>query len=592
MSLSNSGVEALRVTGTGHGVTVYKISPGQPYSLTRLSQLSDATSSSGRTQANPKTQKAADTPIKLKSSVEPPISLKPTGDAPIAPPATKGSAGKATDAAPTLPGNPVAPAKAGTLQPPRAPGSSGQGVGTEAAHGSETGLIAIAFVIVVAVTVGLGLMRLRQPPLVGFILAGVLLGPSGLGVIATSNENVTMLAEMGVLMLLFFIGMELSLKAFVASLKPAVKIAGGQLAAALTISFGLMAISDATLAEAIILGFIIALSSTVVAMKMLEDIGELRHEPGRIAVAVLIAQDLAVVPMLIVATSLGGSEAVSWAAVGVKIAIAVAILAGLLWFLGNRPKLKPSFGPAVEKNVEILALGSLAFCFAAAAVSGLIGLSPAYGAFIAGLVVGASTLRSPVIHVVEPIQAILLVVFFLSIGLLIDLNYIFANWQLVLIASVFVIIAKTLFNVALIRLAGLPHRTAVEAGLSMAQIGEFSFVLAAAALASGAIGGDVYRLALAVTAISLLISPAWMVVIRHLEGEARFGYAEFRNALAELYEDRVESVEDMGMWVRVRGRALRRAVRRRRARKLIESRRAQSAAASALDVNGAHQAGE
>ncbi|MBO0663632.1 cation:proton antiporter [Jiella sp. CQZ9-1] len=426
--------------------------------------------------------------------------------------------------------------------------------------------------MLVAVLAGLGLMRLKQPPLVGFILAGVLLGPSGLGVVSTSDENVTMLAEMGVLMLLFFIGMELSLKAFVATLKPAVKIAGGQLAAAMAITFGLKLISNATLAEAIILGFIIALSSTVVAMKMLEDIGELRTEPGRIAVGVLIAQDLAVVPMLIISTSLGGTEKVDWVSLVMKIVVAVAVLAGLLWYLGRRPKLKPSFAAAIEDNVEILALGSLAFCFAAASISGLVGLSPAYGAFIAGLVVGASTLRSPVIHVVEPIQSILLVVFFLSIGLLIDLDYIVDNWGLVLIAAIVVVLAKTFLNVLLIRLAGLPHKTAVEAGLSMAQIGEFSFVLAAAAFASGAIGTDVYRLALAVTAITLLVSPAWMALTRRLEGEARFGYHEFREALAEIYEGQVETVEDLGFWLRVRGRALRRAFRRRRALRAVARR--------------------
>ena len=437
-----------------------------------------------------------------------------------------------------------------------------------ATQAHETGLIEIALVIVLAVSVGLLLMRLKQPPLVGFILAGVLLGPSGLGLVASSNENITMLAELGVLMLLFFIGMELSLKAFVAALKPAVQIAFGQLAASMAITFGLMAISEATLAEALILGFIIALSSTVVAMKMLDDIGELRSESGRIAVAVLIAQDLAVVPMLIVATSLGGEGEIGWVGLTVKITVAVAVLAGLLWYLGRRPKLKPAFAPAVEDNVEMLALGSLGFCFAAAAISGFIGLSPAYGAFIAGLVVGASTLRSPVIHVVEPIQSILLVVFFLSIGLLIDIRYIVENWVLVAVASFVVIVAKTVWNVLLIRLAGLKHTTAMEAGLAMAQIGEFSFVLAAAAFASGAIGLDVYRLALAVTAVSLLVSPAWMIVMRQIEGEARFGYAEFRQALAELYEDQVETVEDVGQWIRVRLRALRRAARRRRIVKL------------------------
>ncbi|WP_245515164.1 cation:proton antiporter [Jiella endophytica] len=443
----------------------------------------------------------------------------------------------------------------------------------ETAAGHAGDLTVVAFVILVAVVAGLGLMRLKQPPLVGFILAGVLLGPSGAGLVSTSDENVTMLAEMGVLLLLFFIGMELSLKAFVATLRPALLIAGGQLAAALVITFGLKLISDATYAEAIILGFIIALSSTVVAMKMLEEIGELRGEPGRIAVGVLIAQDLAVVPMLLVSTSLGGSEEIAWASLILKIAVAVAVLAGLLWYLGRRPKLKPAFAAAVEGNVEILALGSIAFCFAAASISGLVGLSPAYGAFIAGLVVGASTLRSPVIHVVEPIQSILLVVFFLSIGLLIDLGYIAENWQLVLIAAIFVVLAKTILNVMLIRFAGLSHKTAVEAGLSMAQIGEFSFVLAAAAYASRAIGGDVYRLALAVTAITLLISPAWMVVTRRLEGEARFGYQEFRTALAEIYEGQVETVEDLGFWLKVRGRALRRAWRRRRAQRVVAARK-------------------
>ena len=248
------------------------------------------------------------------------------------------------------------------------------------AGGHATGLVEIAFVIVMAMTSGLLMMRLRQPPMVGFILAGVVLGPTGLGVIG-DTANVSALAEMGVLMLLFFIGMELSLKAFVQTLKPALKIALGQLLAAMAISFGLKAVSSATLAEAIILGFIIAVSSTVVAMKMLEDIGELRTDVGRITVGVLIAQDIAVVPMLILATALGGEGEIAWLGILVKIALAVAVLAGLLWYLGRRPKLRWTFAPAVENNVEILALGSIAFCFGAASLSGIAGLSPAYGAW-------------------------------------------------------------------------------------------------------------------------------------------------------------------------------------------------------------------
>ncbi|WP_244487464.1 MULTISPECIES: cation:proton antiporter [unclassified Aureimonas] len=439
----------------------------------------------------------------------------------------------------------------------------------EQAAGHATGLVEIAFVTVVAVTSGLLLMQLKLPPMIGFILAGIALGPTGFGVIDNS-ENVSALAEMGVVVLLFFIGMELSLKAFVQTLKPALQIAGGQLCAAMAITFGLMAISTATLSEAIILGFIIALSSTVVAMKMLAEIGELRTDVGRITVGVLIAQDIAVVPMLILATALGGTAEIGWPMIALKIVGAVGVLALLLRYLGRRPKLRPSFAAAVENNVEILVLGSLAFCLALASLSGVAGLSPAYGAFIAGLIVGSSTLRGRVIPVIEPIQSLLLVVFFLSIGLLIDLSFIVEEWKLVLLASIFVIMAKTAFNILLIRMAGLPRRTALEAGLSMAQIGEFSFIIAAAAFASGAIGDDVYRLAIAVTAITLLVSPAWMSLMRMIDNEARFGIVEFRRALAELSFERgraVRSVDALGDWahrLNIRRRALRRAIRRRR----------------------------
>lgn len=295
-------------------------------------------------------------------------------------------------------------------------------------HGAA--LSNIAFVIAVAGLMGLGLIWLRLPPLVGFILAGVALGPTGFGVIS-NTDNIKLLAEMGVLILLFFIGMELSLKAFVLTLRQAILVASGQifsaLIVALLIGFGL----GLGVAESIILGFIIALSSTVVAMKMLDDMGVLRGEEGRIAVGVLIAQDLAVVPMLIFVSSFGSGD-LDFVTIILKVVISVALLGGLLWWLGRRKKLRVPFAERIEDNVEILALGSLALCFSAAAISGVAGLSPVYGAFIAGILIGNSTLRSRVIPVIEPIQSILLVVFFLSIGLLMDLQFIWeiSGWSL------------------------------------------------------------------------------------------------------------------------------------------------------------------
>jgi monovalent cation:H+ antiporter-2, CPA2 family len=280
----------------------------------------------------------------------------------------------------------------------------------------------------------------------------------------------------------------------------------------------------------------------------------LRRMPGRITVGVLIAQDIAIVPMLILVSSLGqGSMNVP--ALITKIVLAVGVLGLLLWWLGRQTKLKIPFDEQIGDSVELLALGSLAVCFGAAAIAGGLGLSPAYGAFLAGLIIGNSTLRTKVIPVIEPIQSILLLVFFLSIGLLIDLHYVIANIWVVLAASVLAISIKTVLNIFLLRLAGFDRETALIGGLSMAQIGEFSFVLAAAGFAVGALGSDMYRLVIAVTAVTLLLSPAWIAVMHRIEELATDGYASYKEALAEAYAEQIGSVHDLVWWVKIRIRA-------------------------------------
>ncbi len=444
----------------------------------------------------------------------------------------------------------------------------------QVAHSGDP-LVGIAMAVAVAALLGLGFMYLRQPPLVGFILAGLALGPTGLGVIHTS-ENVSLLAEMGVVVLLFFIGMELSIKAFITSLRQATLVAGGQLVVSMLLAAIFTLWLGASFAEGIILGFIIALSSTVVAMKMLDGMGELRSEPGRVAVGVLIAQDLAVVPMLILVSSLGGG-AFDVGEVVIKVVVAVALLGGILWWFGKHPKLKLPFASRIAENVDLLALGSLALCFAAAALSGVAGLSPVYGAFLAGIIAGNSNLRSRVIPVIEPIQSVLVVVFFLSIGLLIDLDFIVANIILVLAASFLVIAVKTVFNIALLRATGSEPKTALVAGLSMAQIGEFSFVLAAAGLSSRALGYDIYRLAIAITAVSLLVSPIWFNLMERVERIAVSGLGTYREALRLAYEGELgtverqrESLSEAFWWGRLRYRAARFAIYQKRSRKLRE----------------------
>lgn len=436
-------------------------------------------------------------------------------------------------------------------------------------HDSGGELTGIAVVVAVAVALGVLLTRLKQPAIVGYILAGVVLGPTGLALVQRSDA-IALLAELGVLMLLFIIGMELSLKAFIMVLRPAVIVMFGQLAFALGVSALFGWVLDWPLYQTLILAFIVALSSTAAAMKILEEIGELRTEIGRITVGVMIAQDLAIVPMLILAESYGNGGGALGIGIVLKIGAALLILFGLIYALSRRGKIHLPATSALTGRVDLIALAAIAFCFCAAALSGLFGLSAAYGAFLAGLIVSASTIRAEAIRVTEPIQSVLIVIFFLSIGLLIDLQFILSNLLLVVTFTFGVVFLKTVVNIGLLRMAREPWERALPAGLAMAQIGEFSFVLAAIGIKNGALDAEAYKLAISIIAMTLLISPLWMVTVRRFHDLAEQGVTDFRAALAEVYAEELREIEHGSTFLRglMRGthRRIKAAARMRRMR--------------------------
>ncbi|MFH1158025.1 MAG: cation:proton antiporter [Pseudomonadota bacterium] len=375
-------------------------------------------------------------------------------------------------------------------------------------------LTAIALVTMAALLCGLLLIRLRQPAIVGYILAGVVLGPTGLRVIS-NTETVQILAELGVIMLLFLIGMELSLRGFKSVYKTALAAAGLQIILSVGLFWGVGLFLEWNIERVLVFGFATALSSTAVAIKILEETGDLRTPVGRTTVSVLIAQDLAVVPILLIVGAFG-SGAGTAAAVLAKLAFSIGFLGWLTWFLSRRGKLTLPMTDWIISRPEIIPLSALAFCFAWAAFSGLLGLSTAYGAFVAGLLIGNSNIRASLHTAAEPVQTVLLMVFFLSIGLLIDVNFILQNWRNVLIVLSVVTLLKSIINVAILHFLGEPWDRAFHSGVAMTQIGEFSFVVVAAGLASHAVTPDGYRLMIAVIALSLLISPLWLAIARRL----------------------------------------------------------------------------
>lgn len=377
----------------------------------------------------------------------------------------------------------------------------------------HTELTALAIVILAALVCGMVMTRLKQPAVVGYILAGVILGPS-IFADGAGREQITFLAELGVLMLLFFIGMELSLRSFRVIWKTAVAATLLQIAIGLLVMAGLSFAFDWSWPMAVLLAFVVALSSTAVVVRMLEQMNILRGDVGQLTLGVLIAQDMAVVPMMLVVNSFGGGEFGPWD--GGRIVLGMLFLFLLVWYLSRRHRISLPFSRFVAGNVDLTALAGLVYCFGAAAITGLLGLSPAYGAFLAGLVIGNSTARPVMIRATRPIQGVLLMLFFLSIGLLIDLDWILANIWAVVLLLLFVTVFKTIFNIAILRLLREPWPHAFIAGLMLAQVGEFSFIVGTTGVRAGVITPEQNNLIVAVAAFSLLFGPLWQTAVRRL----------------------------------------------------------------------------
>ncbi len=403
-----------------------------------------------------------------------------------------------------------------------------------------TDLTGVAVVALAALLGGIALERLRQPAFVGYILAGLLLGPTALGLVS-NREQIDTIADFGVLMLMFVIGLELPLRLFVRLWRISLIATALQIASGVGVAFLIKGLTGWSTGMAVLVGFVVALSSTAVAIKIIEGAGEMKTRPGRIAVGVLIAQDLAFVPMILVlgmfAVGRPKYESI------VTIVGAVAVMGWLIWHLARGGKIPLPYVRLASKNEDLTPVSALAMCFGAAAVSGFLGLTPAYGAFLGGLVLGnADGDRNAIMHAARPIQSTLMMVFFLSIGLLIDLKFIWENLGAVLVLLFLVTIFKTGVNTAIFRAMGQSWPQAFMLAVVLAQVGEFSFLLARNGLDLKLIGAHEMRLVVAVTVLSLAISPIWVVTARRLHTMTEGGSLGIGGLLGQVYRPEAEFV--------------------------------------------------
>jgi CPA2 family monovalent cation:H+ antiporter-2 len=397
-------------------------------------------------------------------------------------------------------------------------------------------LAPIALLLIGTVLGGFLLAGLRQPPLVGYIIAGAVFGPSGLGLIA-DRTIIDTFAELGVLVLLFVVGTHLSLRAFKNIYRTAVGAALIQVVVSVSLMLLLAELFGWQYQRAIFYGFVLALSSTAVGIKILEDIGELRTETGRCAVGVLIAQDLAVVPMLIIIVGLSSEAGVDIGALLLKLAVAVAALAALIWWLSRRQRAHLPFRNLLVRYADLAPVAALALCVIGAAVSNALELSASLGAFLAGLYVGNTTERALMVRAMEPIQSLLVMMFFLSIGLLVDLKFVSTHLGTVLLLIGFVFLLNSVINVLALRAVGEGWRIAFLAGFALAQIGEFAFVLSQTAVSHRLIGEEAQRVVVAVIAMTMIMSPLWLELARRLHALRAAPSEGLASLLARMWRD-------------------------------------------------------
>ncbi len=370
--------------------------------------------------------------------------------------------------------------------------------------GAILGILAVAFVS----------RALRQPHVVGYLVAGVLLGPHGLALL-TERATLSRIGEFGVLLLLFFIGMEnnpreLLTRWRITFIGTTCQIAGSVLCMGL-LGWWL----HWSTPRILLLGFVVSLSSTALVLNYLRETGQTGGKIGRDALGVLLAQDLAVIPMLII-IGFFGSGGGNGGAIALQLVggtLALALLAWLVW----GKNLRLPFSQRLRGDRELQIFVAFALCLGFALLAEGFGLSASLGAFLAGMLVGAARETEWVADRLEPFRVVFVAVFFVSVGLLVSLDFVLENALLVAFLTLAVLIGNTAINALIFHSLGDPWRYSIYAGAHLAQIGEFSFMLAAVGGQGGLITNFEYQLVIAVISATLIMSPAWIGLIGRLQ---------------------------------------------------------------------------
>jgi len=363
-----------------------------------------------------------------------------------------------------------------------------------------------AIIMAAALAGGLVAYRLRLPVILGYLVAGILIGPHSFGLVKNLDMIETM-ASIGVVLLLFTLGMEFSL----GDLKRVGKIGlgGGAIQIVATALLGFI-ISQFILRwpipDAIFFGFLIALSSTTVVLKILVERGETSTPHGRIMIAILLLQDLVVLPLMVILPALGEPTTSLVYSLGITL-VKVILSLGAITVIGFW--VVPAFlgQTAGTRSRELFVITILAICLGAAFGTAYFGVSAAFGAFAAGMLVSRSHFAHQALADITPLRNTFIALFFVSLGMLGNPRFIADNWSMVILVALIIITSKFIICALITRGFGFSLKTTLFVGAGLTQVGEFSFVLAQAGLVSGVISENLYSLVLSSAILTILFTP-------------------------------------------------------------------------------------
>ncbi len=371
----------------------------------------------------------------------------------------------------------------------------------------------ISGVAILLVIIGFVLKKLKQPYIIGYILIGVLLGQNVLGVV-DNPETIQHLGEIGILLLLFFIGMEISLPKLVQQWKIAAIGTGLQVMCSVLFMVGIGYFFGWEIQRIVLLGFVIALSSSAVIIKLLQDNNMMNTKIGKNVLSILLTQDIIIVPMLICTSLMGGqSESIG--------SIIFMMVGGLLFILTlvyiyKKRRVRLPFSKKTMEDHELQVFMAVLFCFGGALLTSLFGLSPALGAFMGGLYLHGSSSTQWIHDTLHAFRVIFVAFFFAGVGLQIDFNFIAQNWSAVFLVLLTVYITNHLVNTLILRVFSNSWSDALLGGAYLAQIGELSFLLVSSSYYFDIIGEYEYKFTISLISLTLLISPFWIELTSRL----------------------------------------------------------------------------